>query len=108
MLIFPAPPMIFPKSPLAELGEYATPRRGANRFFCGTSVFGTPASVGYTSPVGAVGYTFDCWPKLKVGIWLYFSDQYCMRSQRTPKLSVRFDRARQLSCANPAAYLCRP
>src|SRR5689334_9700906 len=105
MLVLPGPPMSLPRNPLLALGEYAIPKRGAKRFPCGTKVFGTPASVGYTSPVGAVGYTLDCCPRLNVGIWLYFSDQYCIRSQRTPKFTVRLGRTRQLSWANPAAYL---
>jgi hypothetical protein len=30
------------------------------------------------------GYTVDCWPGLKVGIWSHFSDQYCIKSTRSP------------------------
>src|ERR1051326_7273769 len=97
MLVFPGPPMILPRSPPDFDGEYAIPNRGAKRFPCGTKVLGTPSSVGYTRPRGASGKTFDCCPRLNVGIWLYFSDQYCIRSHRTPKFRVRLELARQLS-----------
>src|ERR1700732_1219457 len=108
MLVFPGPPLILPSHPSAFDGEYARPRRGEKGLPCGTNVFGIPASVGYTRPLGAVGKTLDCCPRTNVGIWLYFSDQYCIRSQRTPRFSVRLDRTLQLSCTKPAAYLWRP
>ena len=63
MLVLPGPPRIFPIRPWETLGEYARPKRGAKLLYrVGASVFGIPASPGYTKPLGAPGYCVDCWP----------------------------------------------
>src|SRR6267378_1503560 len=84
ILVFPGPPRKLPSHPPDVLGEYANPSLGENRLRCGTSVFGTPASPGYTRLVGAVVKTLDCSPSTNVGICVYFSVHYCLTSQRTP------------------------
>ena len=61
------------------------PKRGEKRLRCGTSVFGTPGSRRIDQDWQERSERpCDCWPRTNVGIWLYFSDQYCIRSQRTP------------------------
>ena len=99
MLVLPGPPRIFPIRPWDTLGEYARPKRGAKLLYLvGASVFGIPASPGYTKPVGAPGYCVDCWPGTSATILFCVSYHGVLYSQRNPKLRVRFERSRMESC----------
>src|SRR5579872_785396 len=108
MLVLPGPPSSHPSGPLSELGEYAKPTRGAKLFQrVGAMVFGIPGSPGNTQPVGDPGNISECSPGTIVSNWPWASYQGSLASQRRPKFTVKFDRARQLSCAYSAKYFDR-
>src|SRR3984893_7178767 len=99
MLVLPGPPRIFSRRPPETLGEYARPNRGAKLLYLvGASVFGIPASPGYTKPVGALGYWVDCKPGTSATILFCVSYHGVLYSQRNPKLRVRLERSRIESC----------